>query len=266
MLEAVHRARSWSAVCAGCATVACASLAPLASGSAAGTLTLTMKATIADNFRTCPPGTPAEATGCFSRNGAADVQGLGRVEESWDPVVDETGAGCGPASLRFFPSTARFTVSGKGTIDVQVNGACLPFNPPSPVVGTETYTVTGGSGKFAGASGAGTVDQFSNGPGLPGHDTWSGTLVVPGFEFDLAPPTLTGAADIRVRAPHKAQRISVRYHVSARDDVDGVIPVACKPKSGSFFRVGRRTVVRCSAKDTSANTQTAQFAITVRPS
>jgi len=232
---------------------------------AAGTLTLTMQVAIADDFRTCPPGTPAGATGCFSRKGAADVRGLGRVEESWDPVVDETGAGCGPASLRFFPSTARFTVSGKGAIDVQVKGACLPFTPPSPVVGTETYPVTGGSGKFAGASGAGTVDQLSNGPGLPGHDTWSGTLVVPGFEFDLVPPTITGAADTRVRAPRKAQRIRVRYHVSARDDVDGPVPVACKPKSGSFFRVGRRTIVRCSAKDTSANTQTAQFAITVRP-
>jgi hypothetical protein len=90
---------------------------------------------------------------------------------------------------------------------------------------------------------------------LAGHDTWSGTLVVPGFEFDLVPPTITGAADTRVRAPRKAQRIRVRYHVSARDDVDGAVPVACKPKSGSFFRVGRRTIVRCSATDTSANTQ-----------
>ena len=265
----MHGSRIWSAACAcaSCAAVVCASLVPLASGSAAGTVTVTMQVHIADEVRACPPGTPAEATGCFSRKGAADVHGLGRVEESWDPVVEEYPAGCGPASLRFLPSTARFTVSGKGAIDVQVNGAdCLPFNPPSPVQGTETFTVTGGSGKFAGASGAGTVDHFSNGPGLPGRDTWRGTLVVPGFEFDLAPPTITGAVGIRVRAPRKAQRIRVRYHVSAHDDVDGALPVACKPKSGSFFRVGRRTIVRCSAKDTSANTQTAQFAITVRSS
>jgi hypothetical protein len=224
-----------------------------------------MRVEIADAYRACPPSTPPEATGCFSRKGAADVRGFGRVEESWDPVVVEYPAGCGPDSLRFLPSTGRLTVSDKGAIDVQVNGAeCLPFNPPSPVKGTETFTVTGGSGKFAGASGAGTINHFSNGPGLPGHDTWSGTLVVPGFEFDLTPPTIMGAADHRVRAPRNTKRIRVRYHVSARDDVDGAVPVACQPKSGSFFRVGRRTVVRCSATDTSANTQKAQFAITVR--
>jgi HYR domain len=265
MLEAVHRGRSWSAAyaCASCAAVVCASLAPLASGSAAGTLTLTMQVAVADDSRACPPGTPAEATECFSRTGAADVRGLGRVEESWDPVVDETPAGCGPASVRFLPSTARLTVSGKGAIDVRVNGAdCLPFTPPSPVEGTETFTVTGGSGTFAGASGAGTIDHLSN--GLRGRDSWSGTLVVPGFEFDLTPPRIMGAANKLVRAPRNARRIRVRYPVSASDDVDGAVPVACQPKSGSFFRVGRRTVVRCSATDTSANTQKAQFGITVR--
>ena len=260
--------RSWSAVCAcaSCAAVVCASLVQLASGNAAGTITATIKVTIADDYRDCPPGTPPEATGCFSRKGTADVRGLGRVEESWDPVVDETPAGCEPASLRFLPSTGRFAVSGRGAIDVQVNDSkCLRFTPPSPVVGAETFTVTGGSGKFAGASGAGTIGHFSNGLGEPGHDTWRVTLVVPGFDFDLTPPTITGAADKRVGAPRNTKRIRVRYHVSARDDVDGALPVACKPKSGSFFRVGRRTVVRCSAKDTSANTQTTRFAITVRP-
>ena len=73
-----------------------------------------------------------------------------------------------------------------------------------------------------------------------------------------------GAANKLVRAPRNARRIRVRYTVSASDGVDGAVLVACQPKSGSFFRVGRRTVVRCSATDTSANIQTAHFAITVR--
>src|SRR5207237_1318303 len=87
MLEAVHRDRSWNAAyaCASCAAAVCASLAPLASGSAAGTLTLTMQVVIADDIRACPPGTPAEATGCFSRKGAADVRGLG------GPLLERAG-------------------------------------------------------------------------------------------------------------------------------------------------------------------------------
>jgi hypothetical protein len=253
-------------------TVTCAALlggaAAAGNGSdgAGSVLTVTMKVTIADDYRACPPGTPADATGCFSRKGAAAVRGLGRVEEWWRPVVDETPAGCGPASLQFLPSTARFTVPGKGAIDVQVHGSkCLRFNPPSPVEGAETFTVTGGSGRFAGASGAGTIEHLSNGPGLPGRDTWRGTIVVPGIEFDLTPPTITGAADRRVGSPRNIRRIRVRYRVSARDDVDGAVPLVCRPRSGSLFPVGRRTVVRCAATHKSANTQTAQFAITVRP-
>ena len=264
MLGSRSLSAAW--VCASCAAVVCASLAQMASGGAAGTATVTMQVGIADNSRNCPPGTPAEATGCFSRAGAANVRGLGRVEESWNFAAVLTPPTCGPDSAWFLPSAARLTVSGKGVINVRVNGLkCLRFNPPSPLVGTETFTVTGGSGRFAGASGGGTLHHFSNGPGLPGHDTWRGTLVVPGFEFDLTPPTITGAADERLPAPRNTKRVRVRYHVSARDDVDGAVPVACRPRSGSFFRVGRRTVVRCSATDTSANTKTAQFAITVRP-
>jgi hypothetical protein len=170
--------------------------------------------------------------------------------------------------LRFgsFPQPPASRCPEKGAIDVRVNGLkCLRFNPPLPLIGTETFTVTGGSGKFAGASGAGTIHHFSNGPGEPGRDTWRGTLAVPEFRFDLTPPTITGAADKRVRAPRNTKRIRVRYHVSARDDVDGAVRVACRPKSGSFFPVGRRTVVRCSATDRSANTQSAQVTITVRP-
>jgi hypothetical protein len=56
---------------------------------------------------------------------------------------------------------------------------------------------------------------------------------VPTFEFDLTPPTITGAADIRVRAPRNTKRIRVRYQVSAcANDVDGAVPAACSPKSG----------------------------------
>jgi hypothetical protein len=83
------------------------------------------------------------------------------------------------------------------------------------------------------------------------------------LEFDLTPPTISGAVDKVVRVAKKKRNAIVRYRVSASDEVDGAVPVACNPTSGSKFKLGR-TVVRCSATDASANTQDAQFTVRVR--
>jgi hypothetical protein len=87
--------------------------------------------------------------------------------------------------------------------------------------------------------------------------------VVPGLELDLAPPTFSGAKSKTVRAPKGATRVRVKYNVTARDAVDGPIPVSCGPRSGSRFEVGR-TIVICEATDTSVNTAQARFAVTVK--
>jgi hypothetical protein len=98
---------------------------------------------------------------------------------------------------------------------------------------------------------------------LSGTDTWAGTLVVPGLEFDLTAPTIRGAVSKTVRAPRGARRVRVRYAVSAEDAVDGGVPVTCTPKSGARFPIGR-TRVQCSATDSSGNTSTTSFVVTVR--
>jgi hypothetical protein len=91
----------------------------------------------------------------------------------------------------------------------------------------------------------------------------TGTLVVPGLEFDVTPPTLSGAASKTVRAPKGAKRVRVTYNVTARDTVDSAVPVTCLPRSGSRFSLGR-TTVKCEAMDKSANTARARFVVTVR--
>ena len=132
---------------------------------------------------------------------------------------------------------------------------------------TLPFPVTGGSGAYVGASGAGTVAIAGNFSPSFGHavgvDTWTGTLVVPGLEFDLTPPALRAPAAKTVRVPKRLKRTRVSYAASARDDVDGAVPVSCKPTSGSRFKLGR-TVVRCSATDTSGNTAAASFTVTVK--
>jgi HYR domain len=255
-----HAAQLWLAACA---ALAAAALVPFASASAAGTLTLKAEADIFYPPTSCPAAAP-EGVACFTRTGVSLVRGLGKVEESYAYVLDERPAGCPEEHVRGLPSTARLTVPGKGAIDVRVSGTdCLARIPPAPVTGTETFTVTGGSGTYAGASGSGTIAHISNGPpAWRGQDTWTGTLVVPGLEFDLTPPVIRGAVAKRARAPLKARSVRVRFNVTATDQVDKSAALACTPKSGSRFRIGR-TTVRCSAIDSSANRTTARFTITV---
>jgi hypothetical protein len=158
-------------------------------------------------------------------------------------------------------TTGRLVVMGKGEIHFALaQGArCIDQEPIRNE--PQDFTITGGTGTYDGASGSGTVKRALGG-GV-GTETWTGTLVVPGVEFDVAPPTLNGAAPRTVRAPKGAKSVRVIYRVSARDDVYGVVPAMCSPRSGSRFPIGR-TVVTCVASDTSGNTATAKFLITVK--
>jgi hypothetical protein len=212
---------------------------------------------------TCPAGTPDSIT-CFARTGRGAIRGLGTVVESYPYTLDALPSGCAADQVRVLPATVRLSVVGKGDLELRLDGSgCLTRTPPDPVRGQEKFTITGGSGKYAGASGSGTIDHESKGPPTwSGADSWTGTLVVAGLEFDLTAPVLTGARSLTVRAPRGTRRVRVRYAIAGRDDVDGAVPVACQPRSGSWFAVGR-TRVRCAAADTSGNGSTASFIVTV---
>jgi hypothetical protein len=212
----------------------------------------------------CPPGTPSSIE-CYARTGSEIIRGLGNVTETYPYFVDGLPAGCAGDEVRVLPATVRLSVGGKGEFELRVQGSgCLGRVPPNPVQGVETFTITGGSGRYAGASGTGMITHVSYGPpDWAGRDAFAGTLVVPGLDFDLTAPVMTGARNMTVRAPRGKKRIRVRYAVSARDEVDGAVRAACRPRSGSWFRVGR-TRVRCSATDTSGNESTAAFIVNVK--
>jgi hypothetical protein len=133
--------------------------------------------------------------------------------------------------IRLLPTTVHLVVAGKGEIDISTGG---------------------------------TVTTTSYGPlSSSGNDTWAGTLVVPGLDFDLTPPVLTGANSKTVRVPRRPKHVRIAHTVTARDDVDGTRPVSCRPRSRGWFAVGR-TRVRCSATDTSGNVGTVTFVLTVK--
>jgi hypothetical protein len=160
-------------------------------------------------------------------------------------------------------TTGRLLVAGKGELHFALaDGAeCIDIEPLRNM--PQNFTVTGGTGAYEGASGSGRVERVLGG-GV-GRETWIGTVVAPKVEFDLTPPKLVGAMAKIVRAPKGAKTVRVTYKVTANDAVDGAVAASCTPRSGSRFRVGR-TLVTCSASDKSANTATAKFRVTVRPS
>jgi HYR domain-containing protein len=235
---------------------------------AVGTLALRAEVVIHYPAISCPGGTPRSFE-CFARRGSAVVSGLGAVEESYAYVLENAPPGCtaplGTDSVRLWPTTARLRVAGKGEIVVATGGTgCLARPFGGALIVSEPFVVTGGSGVYAGASGSGTVKTASYGPQTAsGVDTWSGTLLLPGFRFDLTAPILSGVVDKRVSITRRAKGARVTFNVTARDDVDGVVPATCSPRSGSRFAVGR-TRVACSATDASGNESSAAFTVTVK--
>jgi hypothetical protein len=175
------------------------------------------------------------------------------VSEKYMAFDDQSDTGCRHTS---WPPVA-LTVAGKGEIDATIAPATR-CDGKGQFIGAGSFTVTGGSGIYAGASGSGA----ENASGLD-SDTWTGTVSVPGLEFDTTPPPIAGARRATVRVPAGVKRVRVRFGLTATDAVDGPVPVACRPRSGSLFQVGR-TGVACSATDSSANAATASFTVTVK--
>lgn len=246
-----------------------AAVVEFASGNAGETGTLQLRADFSWTFSvqrddtTCPAGTPTLAI-CQPHVSAGLVPGLGRVSMSYVYTVLATDT-CAGSSAQVLGYAARFTVAGRGEVDFAVGGLPDCFPAPSAAIQstTQPFTVTGGTGAYAGASGSGTL-KHAGVPGLAGthgRDLWLGTLVVPGLEFDVSSPTITGAVSKTVRAPRGTKRVRVTYKVAA-SDAAGVASLSCRPPSGSFFRLGKTRVI-CTAVDTSGNTAVRPFTVTV---
>ena len=227
-------------------------------GATTGSLTFGAALAMTSTPGPCPPGSPPDADLCAARTGSGAIHGLGRVSETYTFFVQEGDCD------RVFETTVRLEVAGKGELQLAVDryrGECIS----SSLNLSRAFTISGGSGLYAGASGGGTVSHqaVASGGRSVGRDMWTGTLSVPGLEFDVTPPTISGAVNKRVRARRGSKRARVTYGVTASDAVDGSVPVSCQPKSGSRFKIGR-TLVKCSATDTSANAEAGHFRVTVK--
>ena len=239
-----------------------------ADGSQATTGTLDMNATLrlVSVLGACPPG--VSATGCAARTSTGLFAGLGEVTGTYMFLIDVGPPGCasGWGKARAYP--VRFAVASKGEIHFELAAAAECLNEEQEFAArapTQMFTVTGGTGIYEGASGTGAVKRSlaTTATGAAGTETWTGTLTVPGLEFDVTQPTLAGATNKTVRAKKGAKSARVTFKVTAQDDTDGGVPVRCNPRSGLRLPLGR-TRVTCEATDSSGNRATAAFSVTVR--
>jgi hypothetical protein len=206
----------------------------------------------------CPPGSPP-TTDCYTAVGQETVRGVGQTRLDFLDAVDRSDPAqqCEKWSL-----TGSLEAGSKGSLSfVGSSDGCIAWHS---ALGKNSFSITGGSGKLANTTGSGTLDFVAFAPGpFKGSVVLSGTLSTPNYTFDTTPPVLSGAVNRTIRVSRHARRVRVTYAASAQDAVDGQVPVSCKLRSGSFFKLGR-TRVSCSATDSSGNTARGRFVVIVK--
>src|SRR5262249_42628100 len=138
----------------------------------------------------CPPGTP-QSTGCYLNVGSGTVSGLGNASETYTLFWNQADPNCTHSTY----TTAVIAVQGKGELDASLTDPYTPCDPPPQEPTTLNFTVTGGTAKYAGATGSGTmrnvVHELGGGTGSM-VDTWTGSLSA-SADFDTTSPAISGA-------------------------------------------------------------------------
>jgi hypothetical protein len=101
----------------------------------------------------CPSGTPATIA-CVTVTGRGELSHLGKTAETVAATINLAGISpathCAPDQAK-----ATFTAANGDRLFVTTNGSSCPTGPGTGV-DAGRYEITGGTGRFAGASGSGT--------------------------------------------------------------------------------------------------------------
>jgi hypothetical protein len=173
-------------------------------------------------------------------------------DHAWSGVAIDDGEWHHFAAT-FDGSHLRFYVDGQPTSETVMAGANLADTEPLRI-GQQTHT--GQDMPFLGS-----IDElaiYRRALSAPEVAALNEAVRHP----DVVPPVVTVPGDL-VREATSAAGTNVTFTASATDDVDGVLPVACVPASGTTFSMGATTVA-CSATDAAGNTANVSFSVTVQ--
>ena len=133
-----------------------------------------------------------------------------------------------------------YTVTASDDVDETITISCDPPSNYFFSVGTTMVncTSTDSSGNSASASFNVTVSQI-----------------------DVTVPFITIPDDMVIQSTSQ-DGVFVTYSINGIDDIDGRVPVECSPTSGSMLPIGTTTVI-CTAVDSSGNSATESFVVTV---
>lgn len=147
---------------------------------AAGSSAVPFSATITEHFTVDPTCFPTRL--CAAITGSGQAAHLGNIVESATIISylsKPLGAGCFPESR-----TTTLTAANGDQITLAATGKNCATSK-TILTGVDSYTVTGGTGRFGGASGSGTVSASVNQANATAEVTLTGTLSAPGSQAQL---------------------------------------------------------------------------------
>ena len=105
-------------------------------------------------------------------NGSGEGTQLGRYTVSYEVEVDlPTGAGTG--------LSAHYVAANGDSLFAEGSGQATPTDDPTVFTIVETYTITGGTGRFANASGSFTLNRVVNLVTGETSGNFAGSIVLP---------------------------------------------------------------------------------------
>jgi large repetitive protein len=159
------------------------------------------------------------------------------VVDTTDPVLSVPGD-INTEATSASGAAVEFSATATDIADADVTVSCAPASGSTFAKGTTPVTCT-------------ATDDSGN----SSEDSFSVTV------GDSNAPVLSLPGDISVEATG-SNGATVTFEATASDSIDGSVAVTCMPASGSTFALGN-TTVSCSATDSSGNSSSGSFVVTV---